>query len=201
MSSTPSTADPRGSYTVVGSPKAPESSRVGLLVVNRSSRINRESYLDSISRSGFTEILLVEQQANSFTVETQARAHPDFRFLLLSRDMNAGEQINAGLHEMSSDYVLVLWSTMVPVRVTANSLSRAEEWRALVMTPLLRNESGGVMPSVYVPEVHRRNVDVRIVEPRSDGAASLLPADYAGLYDRRRFINIGGYDGKIGHSY
>ncbi len=188
-------------YTVVGSTRAPERSRIGLLVVNRSSRINREAYLASIARNGFSEVMLVEPQANSYTVEALVRDHPKFRFLLLEREINAGEQINAALSEMSSEYVLVVWSTMVPARITSNALAKAGEWRAVVVSPLLRNENGGVIPSVVVPRVNRRTLRVEVQEPRVDGTASLFPSDFAGLYDRARYLDIGGYDGRIDHPF
>lgn len=192
-------------YTVVGSSPASEKKSggrsVGVLLLNRTSRVNREAYLEQIDKMGVREIVLVESMQNSFTVEELSKTYPFIRFLLLHKDKNPGSMINIGLNEMTSDFIFVFWSDMDPPYINSRLLQDWAEYEALVQVPLMRNDSGETIPSVTHPYMVRRNLRTRSEVPRKDGSKTLFPSDYTGIYRRDDVLKIGGFDTELQSPY
>jgi hypothetical protein len=60
---------------------------------------------------------------------------------------------------------------------------------------------GDLLPSAVAPALHRQSLKLLPLPPARDGARSLYPYDYCGIYSRERFILMGGYDGSIENPY
>ncbi len=197
MNTTPSTHSGVPAYTVVGTYEPGSLGRCGLIVLNRGSRILREKYLERVTASGFDEVILIETQENSYSVENLIRRFPELRFLLIGDSNSAGERINLALNEMVSEYVLVIWSDIEPSRLSPAVLNRMRSDSATVFVPVLRNESGEVIPTITAPVAHKRSLRIVTMAPQRDGLETLFPADYVGIYHRNRFLDLGGYDRRI----
>ena len=194
-------------YTVVGAPKgkaSPDSLPVSVLLLNRGSHLYRGEALRELDRLGFESVVSVEERGSEGAdIEALAARYPRARFLLLSGPTSPGEMVNLGLRESSGPFVFVLWSDM---RLSTQGLSsrffeRLAERDALCQAPFLATKDGEAIPSAASPALHGSSLKVLSLPPAKDGAKSLYPFDFCGIYSRERFVLSGGFDGGIKSPY
>ncbi len=197
MNTTRSTPEVDDRFTIVGSPRRPRRpGSVGVLLLNRSSRLLRRTLIQELVDKGYKEIVSVEPQEHSYTVEALVQEFPQVRFLLLTRELNVGAQINLGMQHMDADYALVVWSTMEPPSGLERALPAMGE-RTVIVAPQLRGERGEVLPVLQAPAMQKRSLHVLSLPLRNDRSATLFPFDFVGLYNRTLFLRFDGYDEDI----
>jgi hypothetical protein len=193
-------------YTVVGGPAAGSggpASRVSVALLNRGSRFARGDALRELARAGFESILSVEPRGESLDAETLSSRESGVRFLLLSEPASAGVQVNLAMRESPGPYVFVLWSDMA---LSAQALSsrffdRLAERDVLCRAPLLLGRGGEALPTAASPALHKSSLKVLRLAPLKDGARSLYPFDYAGIYSKEKFVLTGGFDPMLTNPY
>jgi hypothetical protein len=188
-------------FTIVGASRSvrrPDA--VGVLLLNRSSRLLRRTLIQELVDSGFNEIVSVEPQEHSYTVEALVQEFPQVRFLLLTRELNIGSQINLGMQHMNADHALVMWSTMEPPSGVRRALPVLGD-RTVIVAPQLRGERGEVLPVLQAPAMQRRSLRVLSLPLRTDRSETLFPFDFVGLYDRKLFLRFDGFDEEIGNPF
>lgn len=207
MSTTPITRNGKTiPYTVVGGPKGrggSEAVPVSLLLLDRGRHLFRNEVLREFDRLGFDSVLSVEEGGESFDLETLTQRYPRVRFLLLGESLSPGGKINLGVRESSAPFVFVLWNDM---RLSTAGLSgrffeRLAEQDYLCLAPFLSSSRGEAVPSATAPALHRANLKVLPLAPAKDGAKTLYPFDYCGIYSKERFIQSGGFDEEIPSPY
>ena len=198
---------PRVSYTVVGGPKADRIRRftapLAVLLLARGGRFHRQELLEELSALPFAQVLSIDGPRPTYDLEPLSRRYPEVRFLLLQEDASPGERINLGLAEARSPLVLVLWSDMLAERgaIGDGFLEQAARRDLLCTVPLLKNPQGGVLPSIQVPAWIQGRLKLLPWKPSQEGMRSLFPFDYCGLYSRRRYQQLGGYDAWMENPY
>ncbi|MEX2442868.1 MAG: hypothetical protein WD492_04660 [Alkalispirochaeta sp.] len=201
MSTTRSTPEADDRFTIVGAPRTSRRpGAVGVLLLNRSSRLLRRALIRELVEKGYNEIVSVEPQEHSYTVEALTREFPQIRFLLLTRELNIGAQINLGMQHLDADHALVLWSTMDPPSGVDRAIPVLEE-RTVVVAPQLRGERGEVLPVLQAPAMQRRSLRVLSLPLRTGRSTTLFPFDFVGLYNRRLFLRFDGFDEEIHNPY
>ncbi|MFW5827530.1 MAG: hypothetical protein ACOCU4_05540 [Alkalispirochaeta sp.] len=197
MNTTRSTPEMDERFTIVGTPRREgRPGTVGVLLLNRSSRLLRRTLIQELVDKGFSEIVSVEPREHSYTVEALAQEFPQVRFLLLTRELNTGAQINLGMRHLDADRALVLWSTMEPPSGVERAVAHLKE-RTVIIAPQLRGERGEVLPVLQAPALQRRSLRVLSLPLRTDRSATLFPFDFVGLYDRNLFLRFDGFDEEI----
>ncbi len=206
MSTTPSIFEcDDGTYTVVGGrhhdrPRA-RTHGFTIVLLNRGGRFNRSATLGELERLGATEVLCVEPGESAYEVESLSRRMPRVRFVLLHKKLTTGETINLTIKESGSNSVMVIWNDVTLVPTSAKPIEKAASRGVLCVVPFARNEKSEIIPTVYAPAFFKNFLRLVAVAPRDDGAPSLFPYDYVGLYNKEKFIGIGGYDPLITNSY
>jgi hypothetical protein len=193
-------------YTVVGGPAAGSggpAARVSVVLLNRGSRFARGDALRELSRAGFESILSVEPRGDSLDAESLSPRSGGLRFLLLSEPASVGVQVNLAMRESPGPYVFVLWSDMA---LSAQALSsrffdRLAERDILCRAPLFFGKGGEALPSAAAPALHKSSLKVLRLVPSKDGARSLYPFDYAGIYSKEKFVLTGGFDPLLTNQY
>jgi len=207
MSGIPTTLEAGAvSYTVAGAPKPPPGTDPGstsVVLLNRGSRLYRNETMDELERAGLPNILSVESKGEGVDVESLATRHPKARFLILSEPASPGVQVNLAIRESPGPYVFVLWNDM---SLSAQALSsrffeRLAERGHLCCAPALYGKGGEQLPSAVSPAEGRSSLKLLGLVPEGDGARSLYPFDYAGIYSREKFVLTGGYDGTMGNPH
>ena len=208
MSTIPTTLESGAArYTVVGAPRGkacPDSLPVSVLLLHRGSRLYRAEALRELERLGFESIVSVEVGGGEGSdLESLAARHPLARFLLLSEPASPGAMLNLGMRESCGPYVFALWSDM---SLQAQALSsrffeRVAEQDLLCQAPFLSDKAGELLPTAAAPALNKSSLKVLGLAPSRDGARSLYPFDYCGIYSRERFVMLGGCDVGIANPY
>lgn len=104
--------------------------------------------------------------------------------------------VNTAVHESCCDYVCVLWSDMqIPRRLfTADGLMRRRMKTAFCTLPRMVNQWGEAIPSLRAPAFHNKRLKILSLPPAHDGSSGLYPFDYCGVFNRREYEFLGGYD-------
>ena len=200
MSSIPSTPNSNRNgreYTVVGTVPANAGRGTAILVLNRGPRLHRRDAIQALLDDGWDEIMWVEPQENAYSVESLAREFVGVRFLLMNGDESVGTHINCAMAELNAAFVLVVWSTVRVAVPGARVIDRCLESQDLCTVPVLRTDRGEAIPTVVAPALQRRTLRVLTLPPRADGVETLFPFDYVGLYNRKRYLQIGGFSSRI----
>jgi hypothetical protein len=167
------------------------------LVLNRGGRHFNPDVFDELEKAKFSSIISVENPADSPDLDSIASRHPKLRFLLPRERISPGEAVNMGMQESSGEYVLALWSDMLPVLPLLGPpyLERLRAKRAICLLPAISGRDGSPMPSKVLPALHkRRELKLLSVVPEGEGEPCLFPFDYCGFYNRQGFMLSGGYD-------
>jgi hypothetical protein len=190
-------------------------------------RFPRRTFFQEIEKTGFDYVLSIEPAGGRYDLEELAGRFPFARFILLKREISLGEQINLAAAELDSPLFFVLWNDLkiiaggtaarmaerliaqVPSAESAEGgtesfpLSEAGDeikklpFKRLCTVPVIQNSRFETLPTLIAPAVFRKNLRTISCEPRREGMPSLYPFDGVGIYDRERFIRLGGFDGTL----
>ena len=201
-------------YTAVGGKEHIGSSGITAVVLNRSPLVRR-SFFQEIEKTGFDTVISVESSAPHYDIEELAGRFPFVRFIIPEREINIGEQINLAASETQSALFFVIRSDMkIIIGGTARRIAERlkiipEEknekiicFKRLCTVPILMNSNYEIFPSIVTPatqkkKMHKRSLQPIFIEPKNEGDCTLYPFDGIGIYDKQRFIEMGGYDVSI----
>jgi len=210
MSTIPSTLN-EGTvpYTVVGGSRGPSSLPgssqvpVSLVLLDRGPRLFRAETLRDFDRLGFDSIICVTSGGGAFDVEALCQRFPRLRFILLAGEVDAGTKVNLAIRESQATWVFVLWNDMglSTAGLSGRFFERLAEQDLLCLAPFLSTGSGTLLPTAAAPALQGPSLKILPLQASRDGAKSLYPFDYAGIYSRERFILSGGYDGRLSNPY
>jgi hypothetical protein len=135
---------------------------------------------------------------------------PFVRFILPENNINPGEQINLAATEVESPLFFVMRSDMKIIaggiarrmaeRLHVNTKEDDEKtekkpgFKRLCTVPVIMNSNYEILPTMVAPMTQKQKMRAAFLEPHHDNELSLYPFDGIGIYDRQRFIQIGGYD-------
>ncbi len=165
-----------------------------MLLLARGGRFYREEQLRELAAQPAVQIISVEGPSPAYDLEELAGRQPTIRFLLLRGPASPGEKINLGMEEALTERVLVLWSDMREEGGGLPPDPQGAQRELLCQVPRLKSPRGEVLPSILVPAMIKGSLKVLPWKPAQEGMRSLYPFDYCGLYSRRRFLQLGGYD-------
>jgi hypothetical protein len=203
-------------YTAVGGKERVASTGISAVVLNRSGQYQHRAVFSELEKTGFDNILSIESCAPHYDIEDLCGRFPLVRFILPEKEINLGEQINLAASEIESPLFYVLrGDTKIIAGGTARRMAErlsisSEEtdtfenkssFKRLCTVPVMMNSKYEVLPSIVVPMTQRRKMSPVFLEPQNEGDLSLYPFDGAGIYDRKRFIDLGGFDITISNTF
>lgn len=176
---------------------------LSVLLLSRSGSPFRSQNLDQLLSIGFSDIISVECSAENYGLEDISRKYPSVKFIAPEEKCSLGDMINIGMSEAREEYVLVVWDTLhIPPRsLNSYVLKRLEEEQLLCYVPMLSNSAMQTLPVRMLPSVENKALAVTGELVVQDKAPTLYPVDYVGLYNRKKFIELGGYDYTIKSPY
>jgi hypothetical protein len=208
MNTIPSTFNSTvSSYTAVGGSERAASTGLSAIVLNRGGRYPRRTFFQELEKTGFDYIISVED-AERYDVEELSARFPFVRFILLKETLNPGGQINLAAAEITSPLFFVLWNDLSILHSggagrMADRLCCAIEdirsgnpgpTRRLCTTPVIQNSRFETLPTLIVPVLDRGSVRAEFSATQREGSPTVFPFDGVGIYDRDRFIKLGGFD-------
>jgi hypothetical protein len=182
------------------------------VLLNRSGRYPRRIVFQELEKIGFDYVISVESSPDRYDVEELTGRFPFVRFILLSENISPGRQINLAVSELSSPLFFVLWNDLKIIaggsagRMAGRLyLTREEKEEAgetslikrLCTVPVIQNTRFETLPTLAVPVIYGKKIRPLFFTFRREGAPSLYPFDGVGIYDRERFIRLGGFDGSM----
>ena len=202
------------SYTAVGGAERRASTGLSAVVLNRGGRYPRYTFFEELEKAGFDYILTTELSSR-YDLESLSGNFPFIRFILLKEAISAGEEINLAAAELDSPLFFVLWNDVKFLRsggaerMAERLLSTAawqqrdqeeeKQYKRLCTVPQIQDNSFRTIPTLIAPALIPGENSIKTIPFASgkEGAPSLYPFDGIGIYDRDRFIRMGGFDSSI----
>ncbi|MDR2313244.1 MAG: hypothetical protein LBE02_01765 [Spirochaetaceae bacterium] len=201
MSTIPSTFnDTLPSYTAVGGTERAASTGLSVVLLNRGGRYPRRTLFQELEKGGFDYILSIEGPQERYDLEDLSSRFPFVRFILLKEAISPGEGINLAAAELSSPLFFVLWNDYRLFNgLGAAKITELFARKRLCTVPAVQNSRFELLHTLTMPVLYKRTVKVLPGAPEWENQASLFPYEYMGVYDRERFLRLGGFDRNILH--
>jgi hypothetical protein len=135
-------------------------------------------------------------------VEDLSGRFPFVRFILLKEKLSTGEGINLASAELSSPLFFVLWNDhRLFDGIGAARIAEQFGGKRLCTVPVVQNSRFETLHTLSVPVLYRGSIKTLPEVPDRENRCALFPYDWVGLYDRERFLRLGGFDRDIVHPY
>ncbi|GHV96117.1 hypothetical protein AGMMS50293_24370 [Spirochaetia bacterium] len=205
------------SYTAVGGKERYSSTGLSAVILNRCGRYPRRTFFQELEKTGFDYVISIESSPERYDVEELSGRFPFVRFILLKREISLGEQINLAASELDSPLFFVLWNDLKIIAGgsagrMAERLSGSQEdskdsgekkspFKRLCTVPVIQNSRFETLPTLIAPVIFRKKIRTIFFEPHTENLPSLYPFDGIGIYDRERFIRLGGFDSTLKNTH
>ncbi|MBR1640454.1 MAG: hypothetical protein IJ688_13820 [Treponema sp.] len=190
--------------TVIGgSSVSPDSLNISVILLNTSGSHLKTHVFENLLECKFQTIISIEHDASNFSLDDMSKKFPTVKFIIPLEKTTDGELINLAMSEVHSDYVMVLRDSLnIPVSTILPHLAEnLTQNGTYCIVPRLFDSNKNELPCSFVPSYSRGHFYVESSTAISDGAKTLYPFDYIGLYNRQKFIQLGGFDWTITSSY
>lgn len=174
-----------------------------VILLNRGGNHYRQKNIENLIRSGFAEVISVENSSRSYSLEEFAQRYPQVKFVIPLEDVSAGDMINIGISEAISDYALVIWDdihispNLIPTVLATKLMNTGK----LCLAPFLQSERLQSLPVQMIPCIKKKSFFAKPTPVIADGTNTIYPFDYIGFYNRQKFMQLGGYDHTITTPY
>lgn len=191
--------------TVAGGRDARKEGAMDLSVILINSRGSsfRAQTLETLSKGSFASIVSMEAGGENFNVDEISRRFPDVKFIVPLEKVTDGDLINIAMGEIDTSFALVLRDNLsVPQNfLQPRQFERLAEKKRYCVVPRLLDGEGRALDAQFCPAASRGHFVVDSQAAERDGAATLYPFDSIGVYDRMKFIQLGGFDYTITSPY
>jgi hypothetical protein len=171
--------------------------------------IDRRKVFSRLEKANFGSVLSFELQDERQNIEELASSFPFVHFIILKNDVNAGVQLNLAAGELFSPCFFALRQDFLPPEGFDASNLHSER---LCTAPLITLADDKTSALVHAPLFGGGRFNVGHFTPaamnsddKDDGGdgvfQTLYPTLGLGLYDRERFIRLGGFDAGIRAEY
>ena len=190
--------------TILGGPKVldPASLNISVILLNSSGSHFKMHVFENLLQCGFRTIVSVEHDSSNFTDDV-SRRFPMIKFLVPLEKTSDGDLINLAMSEVNTDYVLVIRDSLnIPANFIPPHLAeRLTADSPYCIVPRLLDKDHNALPCAFSPSAERTHFVIDSSAEITNGKKTLFPFDYIGLYNRKKFIELGGFDWTIASPY
>jgi hypothetical protein len=195
------------SYTAVGGSARGNATGVSAILLNRGGRYPRRTLFTELEKAGFDYVVSLEGPQDRYDLEELCCRFSFVRFIILKENISLGEQINLAVSEIESPLFLALWNDL---RILYGaSAEKIASWflqegggKRFCTVPVIQAPRSGTLPTLTAPALYRSRLPWKSREavkslrfpPLTEAQPTLYPFDGVGLYDRERFVRLGGFD-------
>lgn len=191
--------------TVIGGRKTGFENAMNLSVIllNSSGSQFKLQVFENLVNCNFLEIISIENDIKNFSIENIAKKFPSIKFIIPSEKATDGEMINLAMSEITADYVLVLRDSLyIPSGfILQNLAKRITSEGIFCVVPWLTDKNNEGLASYSCPSAEKNHFVIDKSCVVSDGIRTLYPFNNIAIYNRQKFINIGGFDYLIKNPY
>ncbi|MBQ5998503.1 MAG: hypothetical protein IJL70_03435 [Treponema sp.] len=191
--------------TVLGGKQQNPNAQLDLSVImlNSNGSHLKGQYLENLLNCGVASVVSVEPNAESYSIEDVSRRFPAVKFLIPREKTTDGVLINMAMSELNSKYVLVLRDSIhIPAGfLSKNLVENLMETDVYCIVPRLLSSGGTALITNFSPSAIHGSFRMYPNQVTMDGLPTLYPFNFVGLYNREKFIRLGGFDYTITSSY
>ena len=182
---------------------SPEALNISVILLNSSASHLKLNVFENLLGCGFRSIISIEHDSTNFSTDDIAKKFPDIKFMLPLEKATDGEIINLAMSEIDADYVLVLRDSLyIPSGVILPNLaSRLIAENKYCIVPRLMDKNKNGLYTLFTPGAEKSHFVIDSSSFVTDGKKTIYPKDYIALYNRKKFIQLGGFDYTIQSSY
>lgn len=206
MTFIPSTFNERQiNCTVVGGREnnSENSLNISVILLNTRGSHFKLNIFENLIACNFRSIISVEPDAKNFSLDDTAKKFPDVKFIIPLEKATDGELVNLAMSEVTASYALVLRDNLyIPSGIILQNLAeRLTKDDVYCIVPRLLDSNKNGIPVQFIPSVEKTHFAVETSGSVADGTKTIFPYDYIGLYNRKKFIQLGGFDYTIQSPY
>jgi len=206
MSFIPSTFDEHQiDMTVLGGRQnsSPDALNISVILLNSSASHLKLNVFQNLLGCNFRSIISIEHDSLNVSTEDIAKKFPEIKFMIPLQKVSDGEIINLAMSEIDSDYVLVLRDTLyIPSGVLLSNLAeRLINENIYCVVPRLMDKNKNGLYTLFTPGAEKGHFVIDSSSFVTEGKKTIYPKDYVALYNRKKFIQLGGFDYTIESSY
>ncbi len=191
--------------TVIGGKynSSPDALNISVIILNSTGSHFKVQLFKNLLECNFASIISIENDANNYSIEDMSKRFPEIKFIVPLEDATDGDMINMAMSELYSEYVLVIRDTLhVPSGIILSKLAeRLTETGIYCVVPRLLDNNKNAMYSHTSPCAERGHFLIDKSNVVNGGMKTLYPLDFIALYNRKKFIRLGGFDYSIKSSY
>jgi hypothetical protein len=151
-----------------------------------------------LEKAGFDYILSIEGPQERYDLEDLSGRFPFIRFILVKEPISPGEGINLAAAELSSPFFFVLWNDYRLFNgLGAAKIMELFGGKRLCTVPAIQNSRFELLHTLIMPMFYKGTLRVLPKPPEWENQDSLFPYEYTGVYDKERFLRLGGFDRNI----
>ena len=190
--------------TILGGPKVsdPAALNVSVILLNSSGSHFKLHVFGNLLKCNFNTIVSVEHDSSNFTDDVSKR-FPMIKFLVPLEKTSDGDLINLAMSEVQTDYVLVIRDSLAipPNFIPPQLVERLTADSPYCIVPRLLDKNRVALPCAFSPSAERTHFVIDSSSEIANGKKTLFPFDYVALYNRKKFIELGGFDWTISSPY
>lgn len=172
---------------------------ISVILMNSSGNQFKTNILDTLLECGFRSIVSIELDINSYMIDDISKKYPAVKFIIPLEETTDGEMINLAMAEIEADYVLVLRNNLYLQNgfIQENLAERIIKNDVFCIVPRLIGQNKVSLASQLSPGAIKNNFVVESSCIVNDGTKTLYPLDNIAIYNRKKFIELGGFDWTI----
>ena len=181
----------------------PDSLNISVILLNSSGSHFKLQLFENLLSCNFERIVSIENNATNFSIDEVSKRFPSVKFILPLEKATDGEMINLAMSEIESDYVLVLRDSLyIPAGVILPHLAeKLLEDSPFCVVPLLMDKNKSAVTVQCSPSAEKSHFVIDRSKVIVDKLNTLYPFDFIAIYNRKKFIQVGGFDYTIKTPY
>ena len=191
--------------TVIGewTNTSPEALNISVIMLIDGGTHFKVNAFDNLLSCNFDSIIAIEKRNDTFSIEEIAKRYPKVKFIIPKEETTEGEMINLAMGEITSEYVLVLKDTLnIPQNMINKNLAQKLIQKGdYCIVPRLLDKNKNGLSTHYNPCAEKSHFVIDSSFVVSEGVQTLYPFDFIALYNRKKFIRLGGFDYTIKSPY
>ena len=176
---------------------------ISVVLLNSNGSHLRMQTLENLVSCGFKNVISVEPNSDSFNLEEMTTHFPSVKFIIPQEACTDGDLINMCMAETDSKWVIVLRDQLyIPQNFfTKNLFENITKSDSYCIVPRFSTSNGESVVITIEPQAFRGKFKFVPSMTVSDLMPTLMPKDYMAIYNREKFILLGGFDYTIKNPY
>ena len=176
---------------------------ISVILLNSKSSNFKIHLFENLLQCNFKSVISIEKDGASYNIDDLSKKFPEIKFIIPLEKTNDGDLINLAMSEIDSEYALVIRDTInIPAGIILPNLADAlTKNKTYCVVPRLFDERNSSIPCSFTPRIEGTHFVVDSSTAVIDGMKTIYPNDYIALYNREKYIQLGGYDWTINSPY